>query len=198
MPKKARPFFETSANVHYGNGEWLTLCGTGWVYVTNDPAQVTCENCKRILKEKSMEEKREVPVTGTIVLNGVKALTIERLRLRRLRKKLFLAWLTGWLLLLMAWAVSIGVWWSMFRSVQAQVPVAPVSVAPNCMDFSTDVRASFNGYIIDHVERAQMVWVTKLSVPYADITWYDAKRRAWREGNVPARALTTCELGIAN
>lgn len=100
--------------------------------------------------------------------------------------------IAGWLLLIVAWVVSIGLWLFMFR---AEPAASPVSISPSCIDFSTDVRASFDGYIIDHVDRYQMVWVTKLSVPYADITWYDPERRAWREGNIPARALVLCDEG---
>ena len=44
--------FIEGALVHYGNGEWLALCGTGWLNMSNDPEQVTCPDCKQALHEQ--------------------------------------------------------------------------------------------------------------------------------------------------
>lgn len=54
--------FVEGAKVHYGNAQtWLALCGSAWLNVSNDPAEVTCIECLNLL-EQSEEYRGETAV----------------------------------------------------------------------------------------------------------------------------------------
>lgn len=62
--------FPPGETVHYGNAEtWLALCGSGWLHVSNDPADVTCLGCLAILEEKEAETAVSQEVLGPVIKN---------------------------------------------------------------------------------------------------------------------------------
>ena len=43
--------FPKGATVHYGHGEWLSICGHAWIHQSNDPDSITCIGCIEALSE---------------------------------------------------------------------------------------------------------------------------------------------------
>ena len=54
--------FPPGETVHFGDADtWLTLCGTGWIHASNDPAHVTCMECLAILEQRETAVSQETP-----------------------------------------------------------------------------------------------------------------------------------------
>lgn len=62
---------------------------------------------------------------------------------------------------------------------------------PMCAAYETDVRMSPTGYVLSHVPAGEMVWFTKMDLPFAHVAYYDGS--AWHEGTITATALEVCK-----
>lgn len=59
-----------------------------------------------------------------------------------------------------------------------------------CVSQGVDIRESPIGYVIGKVPAGEIVWFSKLDLPFAHVVYYDGNM--WLEGTVPAFVLDVC------